>query len=64
MKYISADDDFTTFQAEKDPLPAEDAQELCECGKPITISDQTKPGDAAWGGMCEDCAITETLRRT
>ena len=54
--------DLLTPEAYQKRLTAE--KETCECGKPIIISDHTKPGDAAWGGMCEECSIKETLRRT
>ena len=33
----------------------EPAQETCKCGKPVFVSDQTKPGDPAWDGQCGDC---------
>lgn len=30
--------------------------EVCTCGAPVFISDQTRPGDPAWEGHCEKCA--------
>ncbi len=35
-------------------------EEACECGKPVCISDQTKPGDPAWDGCCGDCHTEHT----